>query len=284
MRFLFQSAFYCQATTPATSSLTQVTSNSSSLNSLVCQELIGSTPQTRNLDDFVNCTADSHISPKSEPFISTASISPQSTTVESSPNDDSFNSRYQINSHNLLSASSNDIVVQRKEGFPTGENIIDSRSNALDNLVTSVTTQMLSKSKKIDDSSSETCLNDLMTSSNSSPLAQSVTTPFSTAMTEVKSAALSSPETQSQSQSPAQSKDIPYSTKTEVESDMNSRMKSSSVPLAVKEIPESSQKIGDMFVPAGPAPPLTGMVPQEMVKMTDNDLISYINPSCFDQG
>lgn len=60
--------------------------------------------------------------------------------------------------------------------------------------------------------------------------------------------------------------------------------KSSAVPLSVKEISGGAQKIGDMVVPPGPAPPITGMVPQEMVKMTDNDLISYINPSCFDQG
>lgn len=52
------------------------------------------------------------------------------------------------------------------------------------------------------------------------------------------------------------------------------------VPVTVSEM---SQRIGDMVVPPGPAPPITGMVTQEMVKMTDNDLISYINPNAFDQ-
>lgn len=57
------------------------------------------------------------------------------------------------------------------------------------------------------------------------------------------------------------------------------------VPVTVSEISrQASQSVGEMALPPGPAPPLTGMVPQEMVKMTDHDLISYINPSCFDQS
>lgn len=56
---------------------------------------------------------------------------------------------------------------------------------------------------------------------------------------------------------------------------------SAPVPVTVSEISRRSHEMGDI---AGAAPPMTGMVPQEMVKMTDHDLISYINPSCFDQG
>lgn len=56
---------------------------------------------------------------------------------------------------------------------------------------------------------------------------------------------------------------------------------SAPVPVTVSEISRRPHEMGDI---AGPAPPITGMVPQEMVKMTDHDLISYINPSCFDQG
>lgn len=31
-------------------------------------------------------------------------------------------------------------------------------------------------------------------------------------------------------------------------------------------------------------PPTTGTIPPDLTTMSDHDLISYINPSCFDQG
>lgn len=31
-------------------------------------------------------------------------------------------------------------------------------------------------------------------------------------------------------------------------------------------------------------PPTTGTLPPDLTTMSDHDLISYINPSCFDQG
>lgn len=34
--------------------------------------------------------------------------------------------------------------------------------------------------------------------------------------------------------------------------------------------------------PANPQP--TGTIPPDLTTMSDHDLISYINPSCFDQG
>ncbi|KAK6622703.1 hypothetical protein RUM43_008545 [Polyplax serrata] len=302
-----ESEFYCQATTPATSSMTQVTSNSTGLNSLVCPDLIAPTAQTRNLDDFVNSAADTHISPKSEPFMPTASVSQQTMSVEGDRSGDSFNARYQSAAHNLLPPQSNELSsagsgVKEPQSLANDAGITESRSNAFDGLVTS---QILTKSDKMDDTSSsaENCLNTILTGPNTSPMSQSngfrgttietkttlgqpETQPTQLQQAQQQQQQASLPQAQSapRPQSPVQNKDVSYSTKQEVESEMTSRIKSLSMPLAIKEMSESSQKMGEMFVPVGPAPPITGMVPQEMVKMTDNDLISYINPSCFDQG
>lgn len=230
------------------------------------------------------------MSPKSENFIPTnSSISPRSTPVNSARHDDSYNSRYQMSSHSLLAGPSDNIVTTASSGAcnearSPGKSMLDTRADTFDSLVTSVTSEILSKSEKVDNTSSANCLNSLISVPHSSPSTQPLVNSFPTSISEVKTTTLCASEAQSKPpQSPPQPKDISFSTKTEDESKLTSQLKSPSVPLTVKEISEAAQKIGDM-IEAGPPPPITGMVPQEMVKMTDNDLISYINPSCFDQG
>lgn len=141
-----------------------------------------------------------------------------------------------------------------------------------DSLVTSVATQIINNTEQIGTPASSGVLTSLMAASDSSPSTKS---DFSDRV----------PEEKGPTEESATQNDVTYSTKNNNSSDLNSSTKTVSVPLTVKEISEEKPvKIGDMVVPPGPAPPVTGMVPQEMVKMTDNDLISYINPSCFDQG
>lgn len=230
--------------------MTQVSSTSAGLDPLVCPDMIAPTSQTRNLDAFVNCAADSHISPKRDSY-----LSPQSHSEHSPTEGDTYNSRYQ---HAMLPPSSDGVIAApMPQNHSTGKNMImSSGSPAYEALVTSVAKQMLSAPEQMDTSPSTRSLSSLLRVSESSPT--------------------SKPETKSETSA----QNDAFNVKTEEASEP----KSSTVPLTVKEISGGGQKIGDMVLPPGPAPPLTGMVPQEMVKMTDNDLISYINPSCFDQG
>ncbi|KAL0273832.1 UNVERIFIED_CONTAM: hypothetical protein PYX00_006408 [Menopon gallinae] len=248
-----QPIFYCQAPTPATNSITQVSSNSTGLDSLVCPELIASTSQTRSLDAFVNCAADSHISPKREPYLQQNSDLPATT-------------------HQEQSTRQSEPYVGRYHGMTSADGVITVTSNVSMN-----GSHSPGKNMMMNQAPFEALVATQMLSTPGGPSAQGLGSLLGVhdASPSTKNSASFKPE-----ESNARSEGS-FMSKTEKPSDS---MKSSTVPLSVKEISEGAQKIGDMVVPPGPAPPITGMVPQEMVKMTDNDLISYINPSCFDQG
>lgn len=190
-----------------------------------------------------------------------------------------------MNSHNLLAPPSDGVIATTSGVTLSGSRspgktiIMTTGPTPFDALVTSVTTQMMTNTEQICTTSSAGALTSLIGPSESSPTPKTVVAnDFSDTVDESKNVTIPNPE------EPATQNDVTFSTKPDNASELNPAAKAMSVPLTVKEISDGAQKIGDMVVPPGPAPPITGMVPQEMVKMTDNDLISYINPSCFDQG
>lgn len=71
--------------------------------------------------------------------------------------------------------------------------------------------------------------------------------------------------------------------------EFNAKQRKMSEPItadSIVNVPQTRSQINVTNVPTATTtnPSTTGTIPPDLTTMSDHDLISYINPSCFDQG